>query len=69
MLVALKQYQTGAHSQCEDIICRELLERADHGIKKVNDVLVRLVVRSVAGYIKRLSQKNRLRANNDRGTP
>jgi hypothetical protein len=37
---------------------RELLERVDHGIKEVNDVLVRLVARSVAGDIKRLSRNS-----------
>jgi hypothetical protein len=51
MLVALKRHQTGGNSRCEDVICPELPERADHGIKEVNDILVRLVVRSVAGNI------------------
>lgn len=46
---------------------RELLERLDHGLKEVNDVLARLVARSVAGDIKRLSP-NSLRVTNGRET-
>ena len=46
-----------------DVMSRELLERVDHGLKEVNDVLARLVARSVAGDIKRLSP-NSLRVTN-----
>jgi hypothetical protein len=46
-------------SRCKDVVCRKLLERTDHSIKEVNDVLVRLVVRTVARHIKGLSQEPR----------
>jgi len=59
MHVNSKQHQTGVNSRCEDVICRELLERTDYRIKEVNDVLVRLVVRTVASHIKGLSQEPR----------
>ena len=41
-------------SRCEDVISRELHGPVDHGVNKVNDVLMRLV----AGDVKRLSPKS-----------
>ncbi len=57
MCVGLKRHQTGANSQCEDVVSRELLECVDHGIKEANDILVWLVMN-----FERLSQ-NSFRAN------
>src|SRR6267142_4508955 len=59
MHIDLKRHQTGVNSRCENVVCRKLLERTDNSIKVVNDVLVRLVVRTVARHIKSLSQKSR----------
>lgn len=55
MLVGLKRHlrREGADSRWKYVISRELLERVDHGTKGVNDILARLVARSVAGVCHR----------------
>ena len=44
-------------SRCEDLVGRELRVRTNRSIEEVNDVLVRLLVRTVASHIKGLSQE------------
>ena len=65
MPVGLKRHLDRRRTHDASVISRELLERVDHGTKEVNDALVRLVARSVADNIKRLSQ-NSLRVGDQR---
>jgi len=52
MPVGLKRHLDRRRTHDASVISRELLERVDHGTKEVNDALVRLVARSVAGDIR-----------------
>ncbi|SRR6266702_4580122 len=57
MVASLKRYRTGANSRRQDVVCRELPESTDDGIKEVYDILVRQVAWTIASDVKGLSRQ------------